>query len=268
VRIRLYRRNRATSGAGLLWIHGGGMVAGDPVMDDRLLGETVRDLGITVASVEYRRAPEHPYPAPLDDCLGGWLWLQRNAEGLGIDKSRVALGGESAGGGLAAVLSQLLLDENLPQPTALWLMCPMLDDRTAAKAVIGDRDHRIWNNRNNRFGWRSYLGGQPGSAAVPDRAVPARRADLSGLPPTWIGVAGLDLFADEDLEYFRRLRESGVPADVDMVEGAPHGFQTWGADTNLAKDYLRRARDWLSDAVAAEPSTFEQQDSNDSDLLK
>ena len=129
------------------------------------------------------------------------------------------------------------------------MMCPMLDDRTASLGSIGDTDHLIWNNRNNRYAWRSYLGVEPGAVAVPDGAVPSRRRDLTGLPATWIGVAGLDLFAAEDLDYARRLRDSGVPTEIDLVDGALHGFQTWAAGTTIAGDYLRRARAWLGDAL-------------------
>lgn len=250
VTLRLYQPMAAGSGAGMLWLHGGGIIAGDPVMDDALLGPVSHELGIVIASVSYRRAPEHPYPAAVDDAAAGWDWLQTNASRLGIDPARVALGGESAGGNLASALAQRLHDRDGGiQPRAVWLMCPMLDDRTATRPGVGDNDHPIWNNRNNRYAWRSYLGVEPGSATVPAGSVPSRRKDLTGLPPTWIGIASLDLFAEEDLEYARRLREAGVPTEVDLVPGALHGFQAWGANTNLARDYLARARTWLGSAL-------------------
>jgi acetyl esterase/lipase len=236
----------------LLWIHGGGMVAGDPAMDDQMLGQVVSKLGVVVASVHYRRAPEHPYPMPLNDCLGGWQWLQHNADRLGVDRARIGIGGESAGGGLAATLVHRLHDESPGRVRAQWLMCPMLDDRTAARTDISGRAHRIWNNRNNRFGWHSYLGVEPGSERVPDGAVPARRTNLRGLPPTWIGIAGLDLFAVENLAYAHRLREAGVAVETDVVDGAYHGFQTVAAGTKLVEDYLGRATNWLGQALGAE----------------
>ena len=230
-------------------MHGGGLIAGDPSMDDTLLGAVVADLGIVVVSPRYRRAPEHPFPAALDDSVAAWQWMLRSAGRWGIDPTRVALGGESAGGSLAAAAAQRIQDAGGTQPAAVWLMCPMLDDRTAASDSIGDTDHQIWNNRNNRYAWRSYLHLEPGAAKVPEGAVPARRRDLTGLPATWIGVAGLDLFAEEDLEYARRLTAAGVPTEVDLVAGALHGFQTWAAGTTIADDYLRRARAWLRAAL-------------------
>ena len=256
VRVRVYRPTGASSGAGMLWMHGGGMIAGDPIIDDALLGPVVKELGVVIVSVAYRRAPEHPYPAPVDDCEAGWNWFQRNAERFGVQRDRIAIAGESGGGSLAAATAQRLRrTPGAVQPRAQWLMCPMLDDRTAARSDIGDQDHRIWNNRNNRYAWRSYLNAEPGSANVPVGAVPARTEDLRGLPPTWIGIAALDLFAAEDQEYARSLREAGVPVEIDLVEGAVHGFQTIGMTTRLAQDYLTRARAWLGNALAVTPQT-------------
>ncbi|MFC5752388.1 alpha/beta hydrolase [Actinomadura rugatobispora] len=247
--IRVYRPRRRRSGAALLWIHGGGLVIGGAVQDDRLCGSTALELGITVVSAEYRLAPEHPYPAALDDCHAAWTWLQEHAAALGVDPSRVAVGGQSAGGGLAAALAQRLHDAGGPRPVAQWLFCPMLDDRTAARRDLDAVGHRVWNNRLNRFGWRSYLGAEPGSPDVPPYAVPARREDLGGLPPAWIGVGDIDLFHDEDRDYARRLRAAGVDTTFHVVPRAPHGFEAWAAGTGLARDYLATARAWLRKAL-------------------
>jgi acetyl esterase/lipase len=214
-------------------------------------------------SVEYRKAPEHPFPAALDDCNAGWEWLQRNAVSLGISPARVAIGGQSAGGGLAAALVQRLHDAQStageptagepiaggPQPIAQWLFCPMLDDRTAARLELDRVGHRVWNNRANRFGWSSYLGTTPGSPAVPPYAVPARREDLTGLPPAWIGVGDIDLFHEEDRAYAERLRAAGVEATLHVVPGAPHGFEAWAPKTNLSRAYVGSALDWLGPAL-------------------
>lgn len=198
----------------LLWIHGGGYIIGTAAQDDRLCRRFSAELGVTVASVDYRLAPQHPYPAALEDC---WAALTRLAELPGVDPARIAIGGASAGGGLAAALAQLAVDRAEVSPVLQLLVYPMLDDRSAA--LPPNRSYRLWNPRSNLFGWTSYLGG-----ADPQVAVPARRADLAGLAPAWIGVGTLDLFYDEDLLYAERLREAGVSCAVETVSGAFHGF--------------------------------------------
>jgi acetyl esterase/lipase len=199
----------------LLWIHGGGYVLGRAQQDDKLCRRFSDNLGITVASVEYRLAPEHPYPAALEDCYAVLKWL---ATLPAVDPARIAIGGASAGGGLAAALALLAHDRGEITPALQLLTYPMLDDRAVAQSAVA-RNYRLWNERSNRFGWASYLG-----SADPAVAVPARRADLSGLPPAWIGVGTLDLFYEEDLDYAKRLKDAGVPCDVEVVPGAFHGF--------------------------------------------
>jgi acetyl esterase/lipase len=243
--VRLHRPHVARSSAAFLWIHGGGYVLGRAVLNDRLCGEIARELGVLVVAVEYRKAPEHPFPAPLDDCQAAWTWLQREATSLAIDPTRVAIGGESAGGGLAAALAQRLYDEGGIQPLGQLLFCPMLDDRTAARSELDAVDHFVWNNRKNRFGWRSYLGAEPGTGTVPPYAVPARRDDLAGLPSAWIGVSAIELFHDEDVAYAERLRAAGVRAELDVVPDAPHGFESWAPDTAIARQHQARASGWL-----------------------
>lgn len=243
--VRVHRPHVARSSAAFLWIHGGGYVLGRAVLNDRLCGEIARELGITVVATEYRKAPEHPFPAALDDCHAAWTWLQREAASLGIDPTRVAVGGESAGGGLAAALAQRLLDEGGVQPVGQLLFCPMLDDRTAARRELDATNHFVWNNRKNRFGWRSYLGVAPGTGIVPPYAVPARRDALVGLPPAWIGVSEIELFHGEDVAYAERLRAAGVPVELDVVADAPHGFESWAPDTEIARQYQARAAAWL-----------------------
>ena len=224
VRVRVYRPRGEASGAALLWLHGGGLIVGAPAMDDGRLGAFARELGLVVVSVDYRLAPEHPFPAALDDAHAAWGWLQGEAEAFGIDPARVAVGGASAGGGLAASLAQRLRDEGGPQPAAQLLLYPMLDDRTAARRELDGAGHRVWHNRSNRAGWSAYLGGAPGAPEVPAYAVAARCANLDGLPPAWIGVGDLDLFLDEDRAYADRLAVAGVAVASLEVEGAPHGF--------------------------------------------
>lgn len=248
--LRVYTPAGAGTGAALLWIHGGGMVIGSAAQDDRRCYETAHTLGIVIVSAEYRLAPEHPFPAPLDDGEGAWDWLQQHAAARGIDPARVAVGGQSAGGGLAASLVQRLHDRGGVQPVAQWLFCPMLDDRTAARRDLDAIKHILWNNRSNRFGWGAYLGLPPGAADVPQHAVPARRADLSGLPPTWIGAGDIELFYAEDAAYAEALHAAGVPTTFDVVPGAPHAFESLAATSAVSKAYIDRAHRWLASILA------------------
>ncbi|HEY0239913.1 MAG TPA: alpha/beta hydrolase [Friedmanniella sp.] len=249
LRVRVYRPDRATGGPGLLWVHGGGLVIGAAKQDDRLCAGTAARLAITVASVEYRLAPEAPFPAALDDATAAWQWIAHRGPGLGIDPARVAVGGESAGAGIAASLVQRLHDTTAVQPVAQWLFAPMLDDHTAARTELDAIDHPVWNNRANRFGWAAYLGREPGAADVPPYAVPARRLDLTGLPPTWLCVGDIELFHDEVTAYADRLRAAGVEVQLDVVPGAAHGFENWASSTQLAQHLVSSAQDWLASTL-------------------
>jgi acetyl esterase/lipase len=213
--VRLFRPVGVTAPTpALLWIHGGGYVIGTAQLDDRLCRRFSKMLGITVASVEYRLAPEHPYPAPREDCYSALTWLA----GLpAVDGNRVAIAGASAGGGLAAALALLARDRGEVTPAFQVLVYPMLDDRSST--TVENPNYRLWNTRSNHFGWTAYLGD-----ADPQVAVPGRRDNLSGLPPAWIGVGTHDLFHDEDLAYAERLTKAGVPCHVEVVPGAFHGF--------------------------------------------
>ena len=246
--LRVYTPDGGGSGAALLWIHGGGLVIGTAAQDDRRCFATARELDVVIVSAEYRLAPEHPFPLPLDDCLDAWDWLQQNAAARGIDPHRAAIGGQSAGGGLAAGLAPRLHDQGGAQPVAQWLFCPMLDDRTAANRELDAVKHILWNNRSNRVGWSAYLG-TAGTSGAPDYAVPSRRLDLSGLPPAWIGVGDIELFHDEDQAYAERLEASGVATTFDVVPGAPHAFESLGAGTEVATAYLARAHHWLRERL-------------------
>lgn len=213
--VRVHRPHAGSAQtAGLLWIHGGGYILGASTRDNQLCRRFSRELGITVASVHYRLAPEHPYPAALEDCHAA---LVRLAGLPGVDATRIAIGGASAGGGLTAALALLARDRGEVSPVFQLLSYPMLDDRSAA--LPPNRDYRLWAPKSNAFGWASYLGD-----ADPAVAVPARRNDLAGVAPAWLGVGSLDLFYAEDLTYARRLREAGVDCHLETVEGAFHGF--------------------------------------------
>lgn len=242
-RYRLYTpRGWAGSTGALLWMHGGGYVSGSPIANEAACAETARRLEVPVVSASYRLAPKHPYPAGLDDCLAVWDDVQRRADALGIDPRRVAVGGQSSGAGLAAALAQRLLDRGGVQPAAQWLLYAMLDDRTAADRSLDDLDHLVWNNRSNRFGWRSYLSRHDPAVGY---AVPARRDALTGLPPTWIGVGTIDLFHGENAAYHRRLVADGVDSTLVEVAGAPHGFDAIAPDTQVSADFLDAGLSWL-----------------------
>ena len=230
----------------LLWIHGGGYLLGSPAQDDLICQKISRELGIVVAAVSYRFAPEHPHPAALDDCFAGLTWL---AEQAFVDSSRLAVGGASAGGGLAAATALLARDRGVALKLQL-LVYPMLDDRTALRTGIDERSFRLWNNKANAFGWRSYTGKEPGDATNPYLAVPSRCEDLSGLAPAWIGVGNCDLFHDEDVAYAERLRAAGVPCTLEVVDGAYHGFDSIAPKTAVVQAFNASKIAALSAALA------------------
>jgi acetyl esterase/lipase len=226
----------------LLWMHGGGYVLGTAKQDDGLCRRFSRALGITVASVNYRLAPEHPYPTALEDCYSALTWLA----GLpAVDRARVAIGGASAGGGLAATLALLARDRGDVTPTLQLLAYPMLDDRSGARPK--NPSYRMWSPKSNRFGWTAYLGD-----ADPQVAVPARRDDLSGVAPAWIGVGTNDLFHNEDLAYAERLTSAGVPCQVEVVPGAFHGFDQVMPKARVSQSFFANQCASLRTALAPE----------------
>ncbi|RXZ48726.1 alpha/beta hydrolase [Agromyces fucosus] len=249
-RIRVYQPTSAHSGAALLWIHGGGLLFGDAKQDEALCLSTAEQLGIVIVSANYRFAPEHPFPAAHDDVLTAWYWLLAHAKELRVDPERIAIGGESAGAGLAAGLVQRIHDEGEAAPCGQWLFAPMLDDRTAARRELDALQHFVWDNEANREGWSGYLGTAPGAATAPPYSVPGRRIDVSGLPPAFITWGDIELFAEEDRAYADALRDAGVPVTTDVVTGAPHGFENWARDAPSAKALVKRAQEWLRTVTA------------------
>ncbi|QXT63925.1 alpha/beta hydrolase [Tessaracoccus palaemonis] len=248
--VHVYRPEGDRPRAGVLWIHGGGFVVGSASQDHARCVRLATDLDVLVVSAEYRTAPGSPFPAALDDVHAAWTWLVGHVDELGIDPGRLAIGGQSAGGGLAAALVQRVHDAPGVQPVAQWLFCPMLDDRTAADRSLDPVRHYLWNNRSNRVGWRSYLGVEPGAPVVPRYAVPARRENLAGLPPTWIGCGDIELFHGEDRRYAEALTAAGVPTVLDVVQGAPHAFESISGGAAVSTAYLRRAEGWLRGHLA------------------
>lgn len=225
VRVLVYeaqgRRAGDPSGA-LVWIHGGGTVMGVPEQAHDTASRVASELGALVVSVDYRLAPEHPFPAGLEDCYAALAWVARHAEELHVDPARIAVGGDSAGGLLAASLAQVARDRGGPALAFQALVYPMLDDRTVLRPPP-ERPVYVWTPRSNRFGWTAYLGHEPTAAPERPYAAPGRTDDLSGLPPAWIGVGDLDLFLEEDLDYAERLEAAGVPCELHVEPGMYHG---------------------------------------------
>ncbi|HEY2809545.1 MAG TPA: alpha/beta hydrolase [Steroidobacteraceae bacterium] len=238
LRVRLYRpKTAAATVPAMLWIHGGGFLFGNPEFDEPSNIEAARELGILIAAVDYRLGPRHPFPAPLDDCHRALSWLHASAAALGVDPARIAIGGSSAGGGLAAGLALKVRDAGAIPVIFQLLLYPMLDDRTVLRSDLADDDLRLWNTASNRYGWTSYLGGPPGRANVSPYAAPARAADLGGLPPAWLGVGTYDLFLDEVRAYAQRLKEAGVPCEVEEVEEAYHGFDAVSRNAPVSRAF-------------------------------
>ena len=240
IRLRIYKRESLPAPMPvLLWLHGGGYVMGNPEQDDGSCIRYVHELGITVISVDYRFAPKYPFPTGLEDCYTALQWIVTQAPRLGVDAKRIAIGGASAGGGLAASLIHLAHDRQEIRPIFQLLVYPMLDDRTVLRSEIDDHDHLVWNQKSNRYGWESYLGTSCGAGNAPEYSVPARRTELAGLPEAWIGVGTLDLFHDEDLAYAQRLQEFGVKCELYTVPGAFHGFDVFDSQLPVVQDFRK-----------------------------
>jgi acetyl esterase/lipase len=241
VTVRLHRPpGLPTRAPAMLWIHGGGTIMGHAAQDDKFLRKLAHRTGVAVAAVEHRLAPEHPYPIPVEDCYTALRWL---ADRPWVDPRRIAVGGASAGGHFAAAVAQRAHDRADVDLAFQMLVYPMLDDRTGAN---GDgRKRLMWTGTDNRLAWRWYLNG-----ADPAEAAPARRRDLSGLAPAWIGVGTLDLFYDECREYARRLREAGVPVHEEIAPGAFHAFDQIADKAPVSVRFFASQCDHLRDALA------------------
>jgi acetyl esterase/lipase len=223
--------------------HGGGYVT-ENTMIYPLIQTIAHDCHCVVVSVDYRLAPETPYPGSLDDNYAALQWVYDNAEMLGIDRRRIAVGGESAGGGHAVALALRARDRKQIPVMFQLLIYPMLDDRTGSTHPVPDCVGRhIWTEASNRFAWTAFLGVPAGSPDLTPGSVPARVDDLSGLPPAWIGTGSIDLFADEDITFARRLIGAGVPTELAVFQGGYHGFDLLAPEAAVSK---RFAEGWKS----------------------
>jgi triacylglycerol lipase len=249
VPVRVHRPKGATGILpAVVTIHGGGYVIGSYDMDGPMLDRWCRHPGVVLVSVEYRLAPETPYPGPLDDCYAALRWAHAHAAELGIDATRLGVSGVSAGGGLAAALALLARDRG-EVPLAFQLLdCPMLDDRQLTPSINADGLY-VWSAASNEFGWRSYLGSLYGSDELPPYAAPGRVVELAGLPPACVVVGSIDGFRDEDVDYAQRLNQAGVPCELHVIAGLPHAYllSPHAAAVQLAE---RCKDDWLARQVA------------------
>ncbi|WP_329566110.1 alpha/beta hydrolase [Kitasatospora sp. NBC_01266] len=205
-------------------VHGGGMISGDQWEQADTLAEWVDLLGVVGVAVGYRLAPEHPHPAPVEDCYAGLEWLARNAAELDVDPTRLLIWGSSAGGGLAAATALLARDRGGPALAHQILQCPMLDDRAQTPSSHELDREGFWDRNSNRTGWTSLLGPAAGGPGVSPYGAPARAEDLRGLPSAFIDVGQVETFRDEALSYAARLSRAGVPVELHMWPGAWHGF--------------------------------------------
>ena len=242
--VRTILPSSLTSDSALIWIHGGGMIAGRARDSDAFCIELAQEFGMAVFSLEYRLAPEHPYPAGLIDCEVGFKWVVSNAGKFGFDPRRIVLGGDSAGAGLATSLVLKLISQGDQLPLGQVLKYPMLDDRTAANRAL-DNKHFIWNNTSNYYAWKSYLQAEPGSVGDFGFAVPARVHNLAGLSSTWIGVGDIDLFFQENFEFFERLSEQGVPVSFNQYPGFPHAGELVSPNAGISKKMATDFKSWL-----------------------
>ncbi|WP_077618412.1 alpha/beta hydrolase [Bacillus sinesaloumensis] len=227
VRVRIYEpKEKNAALPGLLWIHGGGYVLGVPEGDDVLCQRFVTEGECVVVSVDYRLAPEDPYPAGLEDCYSALKWFSENAADLGVDSSRIGVAGASAGGGLTAALSLLARDRKGPELCFQMPLYPMIDDRNNTPSSLEITGNMIWNHDLNQKGWAMYLNGANGTENIPAYAAPARAIDYSGLPYTYTCVGQLDPFRDETLTYVQKLCQAGVDVEFHLYPGCYHGFES------------------------------------------
>lgn len=243
---------RQAASLALYHVHGGGMVSGDRFNGlEQALGWVER-LGVVVVSVEYRLAPEHPHPAPIEDCYTGLVWLAQHADELGVDPDRIVVYGASAGGGLAAGLALMARDRAFPKLAGQLLDSPMLDDRNRTVSSHQFDGLGVWDRVTNDVGWTALLGEGHASREVSPYAAPARADDLGGLPPTYLLAAGGEVFRDEAVEYASRVWAAGGSLDLHVYAGAMHSYKQLAPDSPVSRAAARGMDDWLGRMVRPE----------------
>ncbi len=261
LRLRIYRPRSIGVAPALVYCHGGAFLLGFPELEEPGCVRYALGAECTVISVDYRLAPEHPFPAGLEDCFAAVDWVVRNHAELGIDADRVAVGGSSAGGALAAAVALMARDRGAPKLCFQLLVYPVLDDRLDTPSMLGFTDTPVFARRTAEAMWRHYLGEQPSD--VSPYAAPARATDLSGLPPTYIEACALDPLRDENIAYATRLSQAGNVTELHVNPGTPHGFDQfylgapgvpfWPVPAPSSSDRLdATARRTAADEVAAD----------------
>jgi acetyl esterase/lipase len=231
--LRWFVRDGTEGASAVVYLHGGGMICGSVDLYHSLVAAYVAASGVRMLAVDYRVAPEHPHPTPVEDCFAALGWLHEHAAELGVDPGRIAVMGDSGGGGLAAGVALLARDRGTPLAHQI-LVYPMLDDRN----TLPDPElvaFAAWTYDSNRIGWTALLGDSAGGDDVPSYAAPAREQDLARLAPAYVEVGELDIFRDEDIDYARRLAAAGVSVELHVHPGAPHGFDRIAPDSGLVR---------------------------------
>ena len=250
VRLRVYTPDRPAAPAAVYDVHGGGFMVGNLAMVHPQNLWLARELGVVVVSVDYRLAPEHPFPAPLEDCYAGLVWTAKNADTLGVDPARIAIHGISAGGGLCAGLALLARDRGGPAIAFQYLGVPEIDDRLDTPSMRAYTDTPMWSRPKAEISWDSYLGpGRRGSADVSPYAAPARATDLAGLPPAYVSAMQFDPLRDEDIAYAQALLQAGIPTELHVFPGTFHGSamaQQAAVSMREAAETLSVLRRWLA----------------------
>ena len=247
ITVRIYRPVDATGTLpGIYFIHGGGMILGDIDGEDAVATQICERVDAVVVSVEYRLAPEHPYPAPVEDCYAGLVWMARHASELRFDPERLAVYGGSAGGGLTIATSMLARDRGFPALRFQMPIYPMIDDRNETPSSHEITDIGLWDRAGNIEAWKWYLG----DGKADQYAAPARAGDLTGLPPTFIDVGTVDLFRDEDITFAMRLMQAGVPTELHVNPGAYHAAEVFAPECELSGVIWARRIEALRRALA------------------
>ncbi|WP_405740844.1 alpha/beta hydrolase [Streptomyces sp. NBC_00028] len=231
-------------------VHGGGMVIGNNRVGVDVPLAWAKEMDAVVVSVEYRLAPEHPYPAPVEDVYAGLVWTAEHAAELGADPERIVIAGASAGGGLCAALALLSRDRKGPQVIGQVLMCPMLDDRNDTPSAHQMAGVGVWDRTANETGWTALLGELRGGPDVPAYAAPARAEDLSGLPPAFLDVGSAETFRDEVVAYASRIWQAGGVAELHVWPGGFHGFDGFAPQSALSQGARAAQLRWLRRLLA------------------